>query len=392
MEEISVIKNGTVVTPFEMIKNGVVVFRNERIITVGQEKDVETPKEAKVIDASGGIVAPGFIDIHIHGGEGSDVMDASYEAINKLAKFEASHGTTAFLATTLSAAPNDLLNAAKTVNVSMKKGTDGAEVLGVHLEGPYINPKKCGGQDSKYIRPPSVDEFREILKASNYAVRLVTLAPEVDGAKKLIVELRNFGITASIGHSNATYSEVVDAIKHGISHATHTFNRMRGFDHREPGVVGAVLIHDELTAELICDYVHVHPTAMKLLTKVKGSSRVVLVTDAIRAAGMPDGKYKLGKRNVIVKNGVSRLESGGLAGSTLTMDKAVRNMVNLVGVSLQEAVMMATINPAKVVGVDNRKGSLEHGKDADFVILDRDLNVCSTIVRGKMVHRKTIND
>ncbi|TEU06111.1 N-acetylglucosamine-6-phosphate deacetylase, partial [Candidatus Bathyarchaeota archaeon] len=391
MERISVIKNCTVITPFKMIKNGVAVFKDGRIITVGQEKDVETPKEAKVIDASGGIVAPGFIDIHIHGGKGSDVMDASYEAINKLARFEASHGTTAFLATTISAAHNDLLNAAKTVNVSMKKGTDGAEVLGVHLEGPYINPKKCGGQDSKYIRPPSVSEFREILKASNYTVRLVTLAPEVDGAKKLIVELRNFGITASIGHSNATYSEVVDAIKHGISHATHTFNRMRGFDHREPGVVGAVLIHDELTAELICDYVHVHPAAMKLLTKVKGSSGVVLVTDAIRAAGMPDGKYKLGKRNIIVKNGVSRLESGELAGSTLTMDKAVRNMVNLVGASLQEAVIMATINPAKVVGVDNRKGSLEQGKDADFVILDRDLNVCSTIVRGKMVHRKTIN-
>lgn len=392
MEEISVITNGTVITPFKTIKNGVVVFKDGRIITVGQEKDVETPKEAKVIDASGGIVAPGFIDIHIHGGKGSDVMDASYEAINKLAKFEASHGTTAFLATTISAAHNDLLNAAKTVKVTMEKGTDGAEVLGIHLEGPYINPKKCGGQDSKYIRPPSVNEFREILKASNYAVRLVTLAPEVEGAKKLIVELRNFGITASIGHSNATYSEVVDAIKHGISHAAHTFNRMRGFDHREPGVVGAVLIHDELTAELICDYVHVHPAAMKLLTKVKDSSGVVLVTDAIRAAGMPDGKYKLGKRNVIVKNGVSRLESGGLAGSTLMMDKAVRNMVNLVGASLQEAVMRATINPAKVVGVDNRKGSLEQGMDADFVILDRDLNVCSTIVRGKMVHRKTIND
>ena len=392
MEQISVIKNGTVITPFRMIKKGVVVFKDGRIITVGQEKDVETPKEAKVIDASGGIVAPGFIDIHIHGGKGSDVMDASYDAINKLAEFEASHGTTAFLATTISAAHNDLLNAAKTVNVSMKKGTDGAEVLGVHLEGPYINPKKCGGQDSKYIRPPSVSEFREISKASNYAVRLVTLAPEVEGAKKLIVELRNFGITTSIGHSNATYSEVVDAIKHGISHATHTFNRMRGFDRREPGVVGAVLIHDELTAELICDRVHVHPAAMKLLTKVKGSSGVVLVTDTVRAAGMPDGKYKLGKRNVIVKDGVSRLESGGLAGSTLTMDKAVRNMVNLVGASLQEAVIMATINPAKVVGVDDKKGSLEHGKDADFVILDRDLNVCSTIVRGKIVHRKTIND
>lgn len=385
MEEISVIKNGTVITPFEMIKNGVVVFKSGKIIAVGREKEVKKPKNAKIIDASGRAVAPGFIDIHVHGGKGRDVMDASYEAINELAKFKASHGATAFLATTISAPHNELLNAAKVVKLSMKRGTEGAEVLGIHLEGPYINPEKCGGQDPDYIRLPSVNEFEEISEASNHAVRLVTLAPEMDGAEKLIVMLRNSGITASIGHSNATYNEVADTIKYGISHVAHTFNTMRSFDHREPGVVGAVLIHNELTAELICDQLHVHSVAMKLLTRVKGPSRVVLVTDAIRAAGMPDGKYKLGKRDVIVKNGDSRLESGELAGSTLTMNGAVKNMVNLVGASLQEALMMATINPAKVVGVHDSKGSLERGKDADFVILDENLNVHLTILKGQVL-------
>jgi N-acetylglucosamine-6-phosphate deacetylase len=182
----------------------------------------------------------------------------------------------------------------------------------------------------------------------------------------------------------------VNAIKYGVSHAAHVFNGMRSFHHREPGVLGAVLTHDEVTAELICDGVHVHPAAMKLLTRVKGSKKVVLVTDAISAAGMPDGKYKLGKQKVIVENGICRLMSGELAGSTLTMDKAVRSMVELVGVSLQEAVMMATINPATVISIEDRKGSIEPGKNADLVILDEKLNVCSTVVKG--AYRKAINE
>jgi N-acetylglucosamine-6-phosphate deacetylase len=385
MGEITVVRNGTLITPFRIIKNGTVVFEDGKITAVGPRDEIETSTGARMIDASQKVVTPGFTDIHIHGGKGRSVMDTSAEAVNELAKFEASHGTTAFLPTTISASQENLVDAAKAVTMAMGKGTEGAEILGLHLEGPYINAKKRGGQDPDFIRPPSLDELREILKASDQKVRVVTLAPEVDGAEKLVEELRNRGIVISVGHSNATYSEALNAIKHGITHAAHVFNGMRSFHHREPGVMGAVLLHYKVTAELISDGVHVHPAAMKLLTKVKGSKRVVLVTDAIRAAGMPDGEYRLGKQDVIVKNGICRLVSDELAGSTLTMDRAVRNMVELVGASLQEAVMMATINPAKVLGVENRKGSIASGKDADLVILDEELNVCSTVVKGEVL-------
>jgi len=387
MKKITIIKNGTVITPFRTIKTGVVIFEDEKITAVGGESDVKMPKEARAIDASGKIVVPGFIDVHIHGGGGRDIMDASYEAVKEIAKFVASHGTTSFVATTISTSRPDLLRTIKAVRTAREKGTDGAEVLGVHLEGPYINPDKRGAHSADYVRLPSIDEFEEIWEASNHAVKIVTLAPELEGSKILIQRLRELGIVASIGHSNATYIQAVDAIKQGVRHATHMFNRMSGFDPGEPGVVGAVLVHDELTAELICDNIHVHPAAMNLLVRVKGSERVVLVTDAIQAAGMPDGEYALGKQHVIVKDGVSRLRSGDLAGSTLTMDRAVRNMMKLVGTPLQTAVKMATINPAVVINVDKNKGSLEPDKDADIVIIDNEISVYMAIAKGNIVYK-----
>ena len=389
MKKTVVIENGTVMTPSEAIEKGVVVFEDGKITAVGQRNRVKVPRSARVIDASGKIVAPGFVEIHVHGGRGRDIMDASYEAVKYIAKFLVSHGTTSFVPTTVSAPRSDLLRAVKAVKTAIKKGTDGAEVLGAHLEGPYINLEKRGAHDADYVRLPSLDEFEEIWEASNHAVKIVTLAPELEGSKMLIQRLRELGIVASIGHSNATYTQAVDAMKRGVRHATHVFNRMSGFDPREPGVVGAVLVHDELTAELICDSIHVHPAAMSLLTRVKGSKKVVLVTDAIRAAGMPDGEYALGKQRIIVKDGVSRLESGDFAGSTLTMDRAVRNIMRLVGTPLQTAVKMATINPAAVVNVDENKGSLELGKDADIVIIDKEVNVYVAIVKGNVVYRSS---
>jgi len=255
------------------------------------------------------------------------------------------------------------------------------------LEGPYINLEKRGAHDAEYVRLPSPDEIKELLEAANCTIKIVTLAPEVNGSKELIKELGRLGIVASLGHSNATYKEAMKAIKLGATHAAHTFNEMRSFHHREPGILGAVLVHDELTAELISDNIHVHPVAMKLLVRTKGTDKVVLVTDAIQAAGMPDGKYKLGKQNVIVKKGVCRLESGELAGSTLTMDEAVKNAMKSVGIPLRTAIKMATINPAVTISVDKNKGSLEPGKDADIVIIDDEVKVYMTIVKGKVVYK-----
>jgi len=388
MKQVRTIQNGTLMTPFEAIPRGVVVFRDGKIVAVGRAAEVKIPKEATVIDASGRIVAPGLIDIHVHGAKGRDIMEASYEVINELAVFLSHHGTTSFLPTTVSAPQSALLDVIRAIRTAMKKGTDGAEVLGVHLEGSYISPQRSGAQDPGFIRLPSLDEFNEIWEASEGTVKIVTLAPEIKGADKLIAKLQSLGIVASVGHSNATYSEMEKAIKYGVQHVSHTFNAMRGFHHREPGVVGAVLVRDELTAELIYDNVHVHPAAAKLLVKAKGSGKVVLVTDAIHPTGMPDGKYKMGGRGVTVTNGVCRFESRELAGSTLTMNKAVRNVMKSVGIPLQTAIRMGTINPAVVANVDQRKGSLEPGKDADIVIMDDDVNVFMTIVKGKLVYRR----
>lgn len=389
MKKLSVVKNGTLITPFGTIRRGVVVFKGEKIVAVGRESDVKIPKETEVIDASGRIVAPGFIDVHVHGGNGRDVMEKSYDAINELSKFAASHGTTTFLPTTVSASHGDLLNAVKAVKTAMERETEGAGVLGVHLEGPYINPEKRGIHDTEHVRSPSLDEIKELLEASNHAIKIVTLAPEVDGSKELITELRKFGIVASIGHSNANYSEAVDAIKHGVTHVAHAFNGMRSFHHREPGILGAVLVRDELTAELISDNFHVHPAAMKLLVRTKGTDKVVLVTDSVLTAGMSDGEYRVGKNDVIVRNGVCKLKSGELAGSTLTMDRAVRNTMKSVGLPLRTAIKMATINPAVAIGIDKNKGSLEPSKDADIVVIDKEVNVYLTIVKGNIVYKSS---
>jgi len=378
-----VIKGGTVFTPFTRIDDGTVYIKNGRIVKVG--KRISKLFGAEILDASGMIVVPGFIDTHVHGGSSSDVMDGTGEAVRKIAEYHARFGTTSMLATTTTESFDRIVQAVRATRAVIEGGTDGAEILGIHLEGPYINPERMGAQNVEHVRSPSLAEFERILKESANRVRIVTLAPEVKGAMEFIAAVKNRGIAVSAGHSNASYTEMMSAIEAGITHVTHIFNGMKEFHHREPGIVGAALAQKELTVSVIADGIHVHPKAITILFKAKGADSIILITDAIRAAGMSDGTYELGGLAVTVKSGVCRLASGTLAGSTLTMNMAVKNTVNFLGIPLLDALKMASTNAAKMIGSAETKGSLETGKDADITILDGNFNVQSTIVKGRII-------
>jgi len=385
-----IIINGTIITPFHLVSGKAIVVEKGRIREIVNKEELSTATliGAEVIEGKDKYIVPGYIDIHVHGGGGSDVMDGNYEAINQIAIAHSHFGTTSFLPTTMTMNKNKIIRSLKTIYEAKLKGTEGAEILGVNLEGPYINPEKKGAQREIDIRKPSIKEFSELNKASGNMIRLVTVAPEMPGAIGFIKYLCKQGIIASVGHTNATYVQTQAGIQAGLSHVTHTFNAMRGLHHREPGVVGAALTSPELTVEVIADGIHIHPIVLKILTKIKESEKVVLITDAMRAAGLKEGTYDLGGQEVIVAKGQARLKDGTLAGSVLTMDKAVKNMVSKVGVLLPRAIQMASFNPAKSIGIDDKKGSLEPGKDADIVILNKKLEVELTMVASKVIYRR----
>ncbi|MGJ7045444.1 N-acetylglucosamine-6-phosphate deacetylase [Thermoanaerobacterium thermosulfurigenes] len=339
-----------------------------------------------IIDAEGNYVSPGFVDIHIHGSSGFDTMDGTFEAINAISKSVAMHGTTSFLPTTMTEDKNKIKNAIKNVFYN-KDRVEGAEILGVHMEGPFINPKQKGAQDDKFILKPTVENFTEICGEYMNIVKLVTIAPEVDGALELIRYLKEKNIVASVGHTDSTYDDVALGYKAGITHATHVFNAMKGFHHREVGTVGAVFDLD-ISAEVIADGIHSVFPAIRTLLKLKGKEKVNLVTDAMMAANLRDGLYQLGGQDVYVKDGAARLKSGVLAGSTLTLDKAIKNILSNTDLSLPESVALASYNSAKVIGVDDRKGLIKEGYDADIVIFDENIEIKKTIVGGKIVYEK----
>ncbi|TEU13100.1 N-acetylglucosamine-6-phosphate deacetylase [Candidatus Bathyarchaeota archaeon] len=375
---------GDILTPHRLMPGGVVVVEGSKI----REVSPEDVGNGEVIDMTGCIVAPGFVDIHVHGGGGYDVMDPSPGALDGLSMFLAQGGVTSFLPTTYTAPRNAILEAARGVKEAMEKGTKGARVLGLHMEGPYISPERCGAQNRDHVRRPEIGELGEVDGESGGNLRVVTMAPEVEGALGAITWLDSRGKTAAAGHTDATYEEAVAAFDAGIRHVSHLFNGMRPFHHREPGVVGAALGDGRVTVELIADGFHVHPTALKMAVRLKGTESTALVSDSIAPAGMSDGEYDFGGLKVSVKKGRSLLESGRLAGSTIRLCDAVRNIVEFTDSSIAEAVEMATSTPARIVGVDDRKGSLVPGMDADITVLDRDLSVMLTMVEGRIVHRR----
>ena len=358
-------------------------IENGRIAYIGNEENIEP------IFETDGIVVPGFIDEHIHGAGGADAMDGTVEALQTISEFLAREGTTGFLATTMTQSPENITNALKAVKKVREKGEyKGAEVLGVHLEGPFISPKHVGAQPLEYVATPDAELFDKYNEASGNSIKIVTLAPEVEGGLGLVKHLSNIGVVASVGHTGGKYADVVNAVAAGATNVTHTYNAQTGLHHREAGVVGAAMLLDELNCEMICDTIHVSVPAIKLVIKNKPHDKYTLITDAMRAKGMPDGKSELGGQDVFVNNGEARLADGTLAGSVLKMNVAVKNLVEKAGVPFTDAIDFATYNPAKNIGVLNERGTIEVGKRADLTVLNSDFEVLYTLVNGKIVYKK----
>lgn len=334
------------------------------------------------------VVLPAFIDTHVHGAGGADAMDGNREALSVIAETLAKEGTASFLATTMTQSPENITRALSAVKDYMSAAPDtGAKILGVHLEGPFIAEKFKGAQPLEYVAAPDIKVFEKYNEAAGGAIKIVTMAPETEGAEDFIKYLAKNHIIASIGHTAAKYADVERAFAAGAKNVTHTYNAQSPLHHRDIGVVGSALLIDGLQTEIIADTIHVSVPALKLLVKNKPADKVTLITDAMRAKGMPDGESELGGQKVFVKNGEARLIDGTLAGSVLRMNAAVRNMVLKAGVSFERAVDFASLNPAKELGIADKKGSIAPGKDADFTVLDGEFNVLMTIRAGKIIYR-----
>jgi N-acetylglucosamine-6-phosphate deacetylase len=364
------------------------VGAGEMVIEDGRIAAVRQPTGAAgVIDVGRRPVLPGYIDLHVHGGGGAQCNTNDPEEVLAMAHFHARHGTTALLATTV-AASIDELEVALAAIAACTPRSGGAAVLGAHLEGPFISPRRPGAMDPSVFIEPDQRSLQRLLDAGDGTVRMMTTAPELPGALNMIRSLAGAGIIVSLGHSDATYDDTCAAVRAGARCATHTFNAMPPLHHREPGLLGAVLDLDELSCELICDGIHVHPAALRLAFRAKGLLHCTLVTDAMQAAGMPDGEYRLGGATVTVSSGRAEISGGGsIAGSTLTMDAAVANAVRFLGISLEQATVLASGNPARLLGLDHRKGAIAPGFDADLTILDHDLRACATLLAGEWTHR-----
>ena len=385
------ITNGTIITPYRYIRKGTILVENGKIIAV-KEGDVDFP-DAVIIDAGGKYIAPGFIDIHIHGGGGYDFMDGTQEAFLKIAELHARYGTTAMVPTTLTSEKEDLLKTLDIYESANKNNLKGSEFLGMHLEGPYFALSQRGAQDPRYIRNPDPAEYEEVLAYSSSIARW-SAAPELPGAIAFGKRLREKGILAAVAHTDAIYEEVLEAYENGYTLATHLYSAMSGVTRKNAfrfaGTIESAFLLD-MDVEIIADGVHLPAPLLKLIYKIKGADKTALITDAMRAAGMPEGESVLGPLKtglkVIVEDGVAKLpDRTSFAGSVATADRLVRTMIQIADVSLLDAVRMITVTPARIMGVENRKGSLVTGKDADIVIFDENIKIDKTIIGGRIVY------
>lgn len=384
----TLLRVGRAFTPTVELADAGILFRDGVIEGIASREALTLPAGAAEISALDKIAVPGFVDVHIHGAGGRDVMEGSAEALTAVSGMVARHGTTSLVATTVTASPDKTLRSiegiAQYICTQRETGGARAEVLGLHFEGPFISPARRGVHPQEWIKLPSADLLEKFLQAAAGNARILTIAPELLGAAPCIEAARKAGMVVALGHTDANYEQARAAIARGARHAVHVYNAMRPFSHRDSGVIGAVLTSPEVSAELIADGVHVDEAAMRLLLQAKGAGGVVLISDGISATGMPDGNYKLGGLEVTVSGGVCRNAEGKLAGSTLTLDRALRNIVGL-GASLGDAVRMLTANPAGVLGLEFKKGALRAGADADIVLLNESLHVTQVFARGEAV-------
>jgi len=387
---ITIFDYATVITPTDIQERYAVIVSDEgRIQYVGPME--EAPRvDGLRLDMRGKFLVPGFINIHVHGGNGITFgnMDALGEDLDAYSQWAASNGVTGFLTSITAATPRELTEMIAAYVPIMEKGVPGAEALGIHLEGPFMNVEKKGAQNPEWIRDPDVAEAQGYLDAGKGWIHQMTMAPELPNAKEVAALFRKAGVVNAVAHSTANYDLAREAFLGDWTHVTHTFNAQTGLHHREPGLVGALMSMDGITAELIADNIHVHPGAMNVLIRAIGTDRVVLITDAMEAAGLPEGQYALLGHDVIVKDGSARLVDGTLAGSAATMNQCVRHVHHDVGTSLPDAIKMATLNPARAMGFSNRLGSIAIGKDASLTVIDDDINVYLTMVKGNIVYNE----
>ncbi|MFZ3576893.1 N-acetylglucosamine-6-phosphate deacetylase [Virgibacillus sp. DJP39] len=383
-----VIRNVKIYMENKIVENGCLIAVNNKIQSVYSEQDnaADFPRDALVIDGTGKSLIPGFIDGHIHGANGADVMDGSKVALDAIGQVLPQEGTTSYLATTITRPKSEIERAIENV-ANYRNKTGCAEIIGIHLEGPFIEKSKAGAQPIDHILEPDIELFRKWQKTAKSIIKTVTLAPEHDPNGTFINYLAQSGVNVSAGHTKSGFSEMKTAVEFGVKQVTHICNAMTGIHHRDIGVVGAAFQLPDLRAELIADEIHVSKEMLQLIYDTMGSERLILITDAMRAKCLEAGRYELGGQPVTVSNGRVLLDNGVLAGSILKMRDGVNNMLNFPGVTLRDVIQMASVNPAKQIGVFDKKGSIEIGKDADFLLVDEGLTIYYTICLGIVAYK-----
>ncbi len=379
---------GKIITPFRIVNNGAIVIENGMIAQIGKASEIRIQKDYEVIDVSQRILTPGFVDLLVHGGGGAGFADENHNSIKTASEYFLRNGSTTLLAS-LYAKPEDQLLEDLNRIAKFIKSNPATNVYGIHMEGPFLNPELKGAMNEEYLWKPTVEGWEKLWKASEGLIKIMTIAPELEGSIDVMRAAALKGVVLSIGHSMASYAEIEVAIDNGAAHVTHIFNAMRPFHHRNPGVILGSLLKNELKIELIADKYHVHPAVMELLLKLKGANGIILITDSIRAGGMHEGEYEFADQKVFMKDNKAFLEDGTLAGSTLTLNIAIRNLVETANAKLTDAVRMASLNGAKVLNIEHRKGILAVGKDADIAVLNERFEVEMTILKGNIAFKKT---